>query len=783
VRADSEFMNYFSFKLLFCFVVIFILGVVFFKDFSENPRHLEDSLDGKVINKHPRIILPGLKPWDGQGVAPIMKQRIAWFSELNYSFESHCESKQMLFLVSCWLATNDDKAARKLLDSMSDFNLVSPEADDIDSNAWELALAYDLFYSYLLQKDKQRQEIEKKIAIGLIKILNILDGDSASLWHGRSSHAAMAWICAIVLPADFPGIQQLRKRAQGYFLEAIEALAHTEIWPEGYNYWIQNRAFPFALAANAYVNGLEGARNSQKILELMRTVGFWHVYATRPDARIEGFGDEGSRVDLKDETKRVIDLIVSLSRNPVLAGYANYLQKLHGLSSYYHGYQWGLLLFFDPTVKSVGDGSLVSLAPFLDNARLFGKNSTNYAYFRSGWGKKDTFISFKAGHSFAHHGHYDAGHFTVFKKSPLAINSSVYNQYYSENRLNYSIRTVAKNSLLVLRPGETVQPNWFFLNNVADGGQRVIQPTGSSIINLDHWFRSFNSGLHFEGALLQNYAVKKSEYHYISTDLTGAYNNTVFDDNRQGGKVKKITRQFVYFPKSDQIIVYDQVISTNPKFTKKWLLHSVNRPQVKGLKILKGSQINGILESKQSTAIIQNQQSYLKVTRILPERSVIRMVGGRDYRYYVENDGDDSDLDGSNFEQGGFTRPWFDNGRWRLEIQPSIPSLEDEFLVVLSVSTDLPSQALIKKVSTGSKSVTGLVIEQKLMLFVRNPEAQEVAFSIHDPINQVMVFGLKNKCEVELFHNSKSWTDLSENGVANLSLDNKLAGKFKLTLN
>jgi len=776
-------MNFLPVKSVWIwFVVISIIGAVFFKYFSGNPRPIRGTLDGKLVKKHPRIILPGLRQWQGKGVAPVIKKRMASFSELNISFQSHCESEQMLFLVSCWLATSQAATAEKLLDSMANFNLVSPEADETDSNAWELALAYDLFYSYLAEKDQQKQQIEKKIAIGLTDILDILDGDSASLWHSRSSHAAMAWICAIVLPDDFPEIQPLRKRAQAYFLEAIEALSHTEIWPEGYNYWIQNRAFPFALAANAYVNGLEEAKNSSKILQLMRTVGFWHVYATRPDNRIEGFGDEGSRVDLKDETKRIIDLIVGLTRDPVLAGYADYLQQLHGLLSYYHGYQWGLLLFTDPTVESVGDGSLASLAPFLDNARIFGINSTNYAYFRSGWKENDTFISFRAGHSFAHHGHYDAGHFTVFKEAPLAVNSSVYNQYYSKNRLNYSIRTVAKNSLLVLRPGETVRPNWFFLKNVADGGQRIIQPTGSSIISLDHWFKNFNSGLHFEGATLLNYAAKNSEYNYISVDLTGSYNNTFFDDNQQGGKLKKITRQFVYFPKDDQIVVYDHVVATHPEYTKKWLLHTVKQPRVNGLKVLKGSRSNGILESKQTIAIVQNQQSYLKVTRIMPEEAVIRVVGGKDYRYYVEADGDDKKLDGSNFEQGGFSKPWFDNGNWRLEIQPSVPSFEDEFLVVLSVSTDSPSRILIKRVKTDSKKVSALIVGKILVVFVRNSKKGEMNFSISNPVQKLMVFGLNEKSAVKLSHHSKFWQNLAENGVASLPLNGHLTGKFTLTI-
>lgn len=106
------------------------------------------------------------------------------------------------------------------------------------------------------------------------------------------------------------------------------------------------------MAASAYVNGLDNARHKERILALLKRVGLWHIYATRPDNRIENLGDEGSRVDLKDETRRVIDVIAQTTRAPVFASYSQYLQQLHGAESYYSGYRWELRLFNDPTVNT-----------------------------------------------------------------------------------------------------------------------------------------------------------------------------------------------------------------------------------------------------------------------------------------------------------------------------------------------------------------------------------------------------------------------------------------------
>jgi len=696
-------------------------------------------MDGAIVKQHPRILLPQLVDWKDNEGSQFLKQRITAYKN-NKGYLKQCGSNNFMSLTVCWLTTANDKVLKKLVSKMLAYKLNVPSADTNYSNGWQLALAYDLVSPAL--NNTQRSIVENRIEQALTATLLNLDEDAASLWHGRSTHAAIAWICAIVLSDRIEGIETLQRRAQAHFLTVIDALAYTAVWPGGYNYWIQSRGFLFALASSAYLNGLMDAKNAEQVKHVMRQVGYWTLYATRPDDNIEGFGDEGSRVDLKDETRRVIDLIVQMTKDPVLAGYSKYLAKLHKSASYYSGYRWGFLLFNDPTVRGIGNGKFSQLGRFLPDARLFGKGATNYAYFRSGWKKGDTFISFKAGHDFSHHGHYDAGHFTVFKGSPLAINSSTYHGFFNPHRLNYAIRTVAKNSLLIQKPNEKVKPNRHFKQNVADGGQRITMPTGSAVLSVADWFEEYQQGKHYEAAELLNFSEQENHYAYISADLTPAYNNSSYDENNSGGKISKAVRQLLYLPKEDHLIVYDEVISTKAKYQKKWLLHTVNKPKAEGLTVLKGQLNNGILETDSNQAVVENGRSFMTVKTIYPEAAVMRLIGGKDYQYYVETDADDSVLDGQNFKQGASTGKWHDIGMWRIEVQPKLKAKKDRFLVVLSPSIGLPKPDRVEKVEINDDDVSAVTTEKSVIVFAPSFGSKKIDFFIKESKEKLMVVGL-----------------------------------------
>jgi len=743
-------------------------------------EYLQVQMDGRVKASHPRILMPELAGWSGVNVSPLIEQRIQQHVQRhNQAYLTYCSVESLLPMTVCWLSRPDPVLLKKIVNKMLGFELNKPTADTTYSNGWRLALAYDLVFPALTEV--QRQLIENKIKTALLQTLLNLDEDSASLWHGRSTHASIAWLCAIVLSDRVEDVQSLQGRAQAHFLNAIKGLDYTAIWPGGYNYWIQARAFLFALAASSYLNGLSVAKEAGFVRETLRQTAYWTLYATRPDNRIEGLGDEGSRVDLKDETRRVIDLIVQMTRDPVLAGYSKYLAKLYGVESYYRGYRWGFLLFNDPSVVAFGDGTMQSLGEYLSTARLFGKNSTNMAYFRSGWSKDDVFVSFKAGHSFSHHGHYDAGHFSIFHHAPLAINSSTYSGFFNPHRLNYAIRTIAKNSLLIEKPGERVRPNRFFKQNVADGGQRLTMPTGSAIVSVADWFANYQQGKHYEGGELIDFATQPDEYAYISVDITAAYNNVDYDENGEGGKVSQVIRQFLFLPDEQRVAVFDQVVSTDENYLKKWLLHTVGRPQISGLKLLKGRYDNGILISDARTAFIQNKAGRMRVDVLYPRQSVMRLVGGSDYQYYVEVDGDDNVLNGINFSQGASDQPWFDVGLWRLEIQPEIARKSDRFLVVLSLADRQKTIMPVQKAGTANTKSVGFFSDQTIVVFAPAYGDGNMTIDLTEPKSRLIIAGLSMFKVVTVWQNGIKLAKIpAKNGIAIWRFKPDLTGEIKL---
>ncbi|WP_163834587.1 heparinase II/III family protein [Spartinivicinus ruber] len=712
----------------------------------------EHQLDGQPIADHPRVFLNFLQNWKGKTVHPILQERMALFRKRKVISVNPCVYKSALANAGCWVTKPEKAIGEQLVKSLFKFYLMPPRSSGYYGNAWELALAYDLACTYPGFRQEDREEIENRLEKQLEELLDLLADDGLSMWHGRASVASQAFLVAMVLDHSSDHRRELLKKSQAYFLDLMAALDLTEAWPEGYNYWIQNRAIPIALASAAYINGLQHSQKGEKIREIIRRAGHWVVYATRPDDKVEGIGDEGSRVDLKDVSRPYIDFIAQLTQDTELAEYSEYLYQVHQGQSYYDGWRWAFRLFNNPQLvkQPVKSKQLVFAQGKLPVADIFGKGGFNQAYIRSGWSDQDTLISFRAGHQFSHHGHYDAGHFTIHKQSPLAINSSTYGRYDAPHRLNYAIRSVAKNTLLIMRPGEAVQPNRFFKKNVADGGQRLVQPTGSSIPSVSYWYKNLYKGKHLEGGTIAR-ADLSSAYSYLYADLTGAYNNSEYDDNGDIGKVSKVTRELFYLQEQDQLLVHDTIATTNPAYIKKWLLHSVYQPVVKGLKLVQGETHNGIMTSDASEATIVNGNSRLFLKKLLPANSKLNVIGGPDYRYYVDIDGNGHTWDGVNFDKGASNKKWFDPGFWRLELASTASQSVEHFLVALTPRLDTKklnqSDITILKAEQNYYAVR---LKSTVVVFLADANINQLDLDWEAPLKKIYIVGLAPKQQLEV---------------------------------
>ncbi|MBU2704418.1 heparinase II/III family protein [Zooshikella marina] len=714
----------------------------------------KDGLDGKIKQQHPRIFLPFLAGWDpATGTHPTLKTRLATFKKRKVSSVNPCVYPNVMARAACWILTPTKENGDLMVKRMFDFYLKSPAESGYYGNAWQLAFAYDLGSLYPGFSAKQRQEIQSRLKRELKKYIRLLEGDDLSLWHGRASMAANAFLIAVILDTDLDDHKELLQQSQRHFLDVMAALELTEGWPEGFSYWINNRALVLALAAGAYLNGLSDTKEADRIKEIMRRTGHWHIYATRPDHRVEHVGDEGARVDLKDITRPYIDFVAQMTEDPFLTAYSQYLLQAFGGSSYHDSYRWAFRLFNEPKLltRFVESPSLKHVGQGLPRFDIFGKGAFNLGYIRSDWTNNATYISFRAGHNFTHHGHYDAGHFTLFKGEPLAVNSSSYTLFDKPNRLNYALRTVAKNSLLILRPGEHVQPNKLFKENIAAGGQRLTMPTGSAVRNIKHWYQNLYQGAHWEGGVILQQD-SQVDFDYVLMDLTAAYNNTQFDDNGEQGKVWRVTRELLYLRPQDRLLVHDFIHAVKPNYRKKWLLHTLVKPEVSSVKVIKGQKNDGIMLSDDNRVLVKSKTAQLTVDRIFPIDAKTEVIGGPHYRFYADSDGDGATYDGKNQAEGASSKPWFDQAQWRLGFVSSGQQNVDQFLVSLTPRLkqkqhDYPA---LKSLLAVGQQARAVLSGDRAVVFVAHEMADVLAVKKTGQAKQLLIVGLAMAQSVDI---------------------------------
>jgi len=264
-------------------------------------------------------------------------------------------------------------------------------------------------------------------------------------------------------------------------------------------------------------------------------------------------------------------------------------------------------------------------------------------YARSDWTDDATWFRFECGDFWAGHQHFEVGNFEIFRREPLATESGEYHDYLSNHSVNWLIRTIAHNCILVYQPGE----EW---NMMRDGGRNPYANDGGqakkwewTVDTLDIWKSRREQFERGDIVAYQNHP----EYLYVAGDCTKAYASS---------KLRLWIRQVV-FVRPHTFFVFDRVVSTRPEYEKTWLLHCRNEPIVEG-----------------KTCIIQDGKGRLLAQTLLPENPVIRKTEGYGYR-------------GETFDPQKTALTPLAN-RWRIEISPSAASMEDVFLHVLT--TDQP---------------------------------------------------------------------------------------------
>jgi Heparinase II/III-like protein len=243
------------------------------------------------------------------------------------------------------------------------------------------------------------------------------------------------------------------------------------------------------------------------------------------------------------------------------------------------------------------------LAPVTKPDVLAWRTGFGHVFLRSKWGtatdpeeapspaanaadENATHIYYHAGPLLTGHEHLDQGSFQIWKRGDLAIDSGIYDDnVFSDHMRNWTRRTAAHNSLLILQPGEQWRGDFTGSSSgdVNDGGQRGKRPSGWGVSLQER--TAFPE--RFDTAWINQF-VDTPWFAYIDSDITQAYNTDRFSSERNRPKVDRVTRQLVYLRPTDAagegpdfLIVFDRVAAKDGSYRKKWLLHfaGTNGPQ------------------------------------------------------------------------------------------------------------------------------------------------------------------------------------------------------------
>jgi hypothetical protein len=506
----------------------------------------------------------------------------------------------------------------------------------------QVAFIYDLCHPYWEEKDRQR--FFKYIDEARKKNIN----EEPSVFHNGWYAMKMGGfiISCLATMHENPRAEPLFEEIDAeYHARAVPALKMAGAgggFAEGYytNYWIYDWIVAchclkvcanidyFAAAAEFHKN-----RAIAGMFEMYPTIREGHTRRPVP------CGDSGGRQlhPERDKTLCARRILVSHYRDdPAHQAVHAYNQQTPRVSFDFAAYRD--FLWSDPTVKA-GELSKFKLSHF--------SPGPGFVHARESWNEDSAYLFFHCGRRFTSHQHLDNNHFLIFKYEELLGDGGAY-EWNSPHGVNYYIRTIAHNSMLIHDPEEKFPAKIRGASEVAnDGGQKfpwVGTPWGHNGCAMDVEMWKKNPELGETGAIIAHEDC--GDYMYCAGDATKSYS---------AAKLECFTRQIVFL-RPGTFIIFDRVRATQPHFKKRFLLHFMNQPGRRG-----------------EHWVMHNGYGQLFVQTLLPAQSETKLFC-REEQFVI---------DGVNCPYAHASGPAPD---CRMEVSPSQPAKEDYFLHVLNTT-------------------------------------------------------------------------------------------------
>jgi hypothetical protein len=385
--------------------------------------------------------------------------------------------------------------------------------------------------------------------------------------------------------------------------------------PEGFNYWhgMVEPQCDWPVEAWRTATGEDLFRDSL----FHRQRGAWYLYARYPaNGAAVGIND-GHGLAPGSPKYAVMPLLGSRAGDRVCQWMAN--QYAADPKSHY-GYgdeYWCAILWHDPAAPATKPEELPP-------ARLF--EGLGWVSMRSAWQPDATFCYFMAGPWFNGHRHQDCGSFIIASRGGyLAVDSGYYSTYQDDRQghgTKYTSKGIAHNILFLHDPHERSGGMWDQALRVRDDGG-VLQPGNRGRRESEQPVK----GNPWDSAEITAYEANPV-FTYVAADVTGNYRRELDPYMNPKGPpiIDTYTRELLYLA-PDVFVIHDRVKTTDARYTKRFLLHVIDEPEVRA-KPVRTPEL-GITEfDEPGDAVVTDGEGRVFVRALLPEQRIVRRIGG-----------------------------------------------------------------------------------------------------------------------------------------------------------
>ena len=468
-----------------------------------------------------------------------------------------------------YVLTGDDSFARRALAEMEGKILPTGKSSSLYIDYMRRALEFDWLYGCPCFEAALKDRVAAELVDGAARMLALqsLAEPGQASYHNHSLRELALATFALAAVEGHPSVEvraaPLRERAR----RALDNMLQTTdlVNPEGgYHESMDYMRISWApLALMAELRRTMTGEDPAQRFGVFRNMGPTYLYKVLPDGSTARDDDnEFPHLDAVDSV--VLGYAVHRFKDP----YAAWFLKESG----WLPAKWRIpvleFLWRDDSV--VPRNPAATTAAELPRERVF--PGIGHVVLRDGWGPDSTWVQFSSGPYFAKHDHLDTNQFAIYHQGHLALDTGAdYTDTESPHYLNYYRRTIAHNTLLVYKPGETFfwsENRWPAAN---DGGQRMDSSRfWNSVRSMEDWRRTRSV---WDRGRIEAFAAVPGRYTYVRGDGTRAYDP---------GKLDRFVRELAWLPAARVLFVLDRVRTPDPTYRKTWLLHGVARPEVTG---------------------------------------------------------------------------------------------------------------------------------------------------------------------------------------------------------